>query len=295
MALRGAPRSVPRSSRGQFVLPPFSVLRAQNEGWKRRRSFWTSLGIKSEQGRDDNLLNLSETARAQGGDGTSIFDPVLCELAYRWWCPPGGTVLDPFAGGSVRGLVACMSAMVWAMWGLSSAPSRSRRTSARRTNSRGSSLQRGHSGSKAMRSRCSRASQPPTRASTWSLPAPPTSTSNATRTTQRTSRPWAIQPTSRLRSGRWLSVALPSWQRIASPSGSSAMCATGALASCAACPHRHRCSPRRGPPALQRRDPRDRGRLLTVPRPPHLRALQEAGAEASARSRVREGGPETRG
>jgi hypothetical protein len=40
------------------------------------------------------------------GSGTSIFDPVLCELAYRWFCPLGGTVLDPFAGGSVRGIVA---------------------------------------------------------------------------------------------------------------------------------------------------------------------------------------------
>lgn len=38
--------------------------------------------------------------------GTSIFDPVLCELTYRWFCPPGGTILDPFAGGSVRGIVA---------------------------------------------------------------------------------------------------------------------------------------------------------------------------------------------
>jgi DNA modification methylase len=47
----------------------------------------------------------------EGGDteaqsGTSIFDPVLCELMYRWFCPPGGLVLDPFAGGSVRGIVA---------------------------------------------------------------------------------------------------------------------------------------------------------------------------------------------
>lgn len=40
--------------------------------------------------------------------GTSIFDPVLCEIAYRWFCPPGGTVLDPFAGGSVRGVVASL-------------------------------------------------------------------------------------------------------------------------------------------------------------------------------------------
>lgn len=43
---------------------------------------------------------------ASGHSGTSIFDPVLCELAYRWFCPPGGLVLDPFAGGSVRGIVA---------------------------------------------------------------------------------------------------------------------------------------------------------------------------------------------
>lgn len=38
--------------------------------------------------------------------GTSIFDPVLCELAYRWFSAPGAQVLDPFAGGSVRGVVA---------------------------------------------------------------------------------------------------------------------------------------------------------------------------------------------
>jgi hypothetical protein len=38
--------------------------------------------------------------------GTSIFDPVLCEIAYRWFSPIDGLVLDPFAGGSVRGIVA---------------------------------------------------------------------------------------------------------------------------------------------------------------------------------------------
>lgn len=40
--------------------------------------------------------------------GTSIFDPVLCELAYRWFTAPGMRVLDPFAGGSVRGIVAAV-------------------------------------------------------------------------------------------------------------------------------------------------------------------------------------------
>lgn len=38
--------------------------------------------------------------------GTSIFDPVLAELVYRWFTPQGCRVLDPFAGGSVRGIVA---------------------------------------------------------------------------------------------------------------------------------------------------------------------------------------------
>src|SRR3990167_514581 len=43
---------------------------------------------------------------AQPQSGTSIFDPVLCEIADRWFCPQSGRVLDPFAGGSVRGVVA---------------------------------------------------------------------------------------------------------------------------------------------------------------------------------------------
>jgi hypothetical protein len=43
---------------------------------------------------------------SSGHSGTSIFDPVLCELATLWFSPPGGMILDPFAGGSVRGIVA---------------------------------------------------------------------------------------------------------------------------------------------------------------------------------------------
>lgn len=38
--------------------------------------------------------------------GTSIFDPVLCESMYKWFAPKGGRILDPFAGGSTRGVVA---------------------------------------------------------------------------------------------------------------------------------------------------------------------------------------------
>ena len=51
-------------------------------------------------------MQVHQASAAATASGTSIFNPVLCEIAYRWFCPQGGTVLDPFAGGSVRGIVA---------------------------------------------------------------------------------------------------------------------------------------------------------------------------------------------
>lgn len=176
----------------EFMIPPFTVLNAREGWWMDRKRAWLALGIKSEVGRGENLLGMSDTmlepdpekraamqaareeakgkARTFGQDlmrgegtnavtgrkkglggvtmdalssppryyeqktaaeakvgrkltpeeferdhwvlpdselssGTSIFDPVLCELAYRWFSPVGGRVLDPFAGGSVRGIV----------------------------------------------------------------------------------------------------------------------------------------------------------------------------------------------
>jgi hypothetical protein len=38
--------------------------------------------------------------------GISIFDPTLCEIIYRWFTAQDAFILDPFAGGSVRGIVA---------------------------------------------------------------------------------------------------------------------------------------------------------------------------------------------
>jgi hypothetical protein len=54
------------------------------------------------------LMEMAGGFSASHQSGTSIFDPVLCELAYRWFCPPDGAILDPFAGGSVRGIVAAL-------------------------------------------------------------------------------------------------------------------------------------------------------------------------------------------
>ncbi len=60
-------------------------------------------GLTWHGGHSEASLKVLE---AQPQSGTSIFDPVLCELAYRWFSPPDGAILDPFAGGSVRGIVA---------------------------------------------------------------------------------------------------------------------------------------------------------------------------------------------
>lgn len=123
----------------RFIVPPFSVLDTRQGYWQARRRAWLSLGIQSEVGRGADLLDtgagsvynggasyagvrgpraspytaVSETNYVAGRDAlhapgiaTSVFDPVLCELIYRWFCPEGGAILDPFAGGSVRGIVA---------------------------------------------------------------------------------------------------------------------------------------------------------------------------------------------
>ena len=117
----------------RFVVPPFSVLSARDGWWQDRKTAWIDLGIEGELGREDKPrtwyiappTHLAEGIVPQGtaedkkkgvvegtdgllyGDGsTSIFDPTLTELVYRWFSPPGGQVLDPCAGGSVRGIVA---------------------------------------------------------------------------------------------------------------------------------------------------------------------------------------------
>ena len=98
----------------KFIVPPFSVLDSKQGYWKDRKTEWKAI-INSGNGRDDELLGkgFANLAKRQGKGnttltGTSIFDPVLCEVLVRWFCPAGGSVIDPFAGGSVRGLVSAM-------------------------------------------------------------------------------------------------------------------------------------------------------------------------------------------
>lgn len=89
-----------------YLIPPFSVFDTKQSYWQKRKNMWLEIGIKSEEGRGNNLLKFSETVTMDNTNGTSIFDPVICEICYKWFCPKGGKIFDNFAGGSVRGIVA---------------------------------------------------------------------------------------------------------------------------------------------------------------------------------------------
>ena len=130
----------------KFIIPPFSVLDARSGEWQDRKRAWIRLGIQGEVGRKKDLTytgaastydhyrikEKEKLGRKEGltymkaesapdywkdkmGDswtskdtGTSIFDPTLCECIYRWFTSPNAQIIDPFAGGSVRGIVAGM-------------------------------------------------------------------------------------------------------------------------------------------------------------------------------------------
>ena len=114
--LFGNPVETKGDLRKMFGANLFSILDTKDGMWQARKRKWLNLGIQSEIGRDAVTYHMKDWADKKGQEGTlsgnklpsdtSIFDPVLCELVYRWFCPDGGRILDPFAGGSVRGIVA---------------------------------------------------------------------------------------------------------------------------------------------------------------------------------------------
>lgn len=97
----------------RFLVPPFTVLDARGGDWQERKRAWVGMGIKGEVGRTARSYNIAEWASSVDASkhdtDISVFDPMLCEVAYRWFCPDGGQVVDPFAGGAVRGVVAAMT------------------------------------------------------------------------------------------------------------------------------------------------------------------------------------------
>jgi DNA modification methylase len=85
------------------MIKPFSILDTRSKEWQERKRWWiNTYNIQSELGRE----NTESRARFFEDNTVSIFDATLCEKMYEWFCPKEGRILDPFAGGSVRGIVA---------------------------------------------------------------------------------------------------------------------------------------------------------------------------------------------
>lgn len=98
------------TGREQVVICPSSVLEPSKD-YQKIYEYWKALGIIKSDGRADDLLGDGKKALAAAAgkgslDGTSVFNPVLCQLMYEWFCPRGGIIFDCFAGGYTRGIVA---------------------------------------------------------------------------------------------------------------------------------------------------------------------------------------------
>lgn len=100
----------------EYIEPPFSVLNASSKRWQERKNIWKEKGLFIVEGRKENLLGgtrakMGEALGMKAPFGTSLFDPVLCEVMYKWFGIDNGIVFDPFAGGPVRGCVAAILGM----------------------------------------------------------------------------------------------------------------------------------------------------------------------------------------
>ena len=96
-----------------YGIPPFTIIDGRTKDFQEKTRQWKDIGIKSELGRDENIMKApdkkSEYVKGNTEGNavkTSVFNPFLCQIMYNWFNVEGGEILDCFAGGSVRGVVA---------------------------------------------------------------------------------------------------------------------------------------------------------------------------------------------
>jgi hypothetical protein len=101
----------------KFGIPPFTRFDASGGPMMRRKERLRLIGIKdaAETREATDIYCLGDrmddpqhyfASKAGPSGGTSQFNPAIAEVLTRWFSPTNGLVLDPFSGGSVRGLVA---------------------------------------------------------------------------------------------------------------------------------------------------------------------------------------------
>lgn len=93
----------------RYGVPPFSVLDCRKGDWISRKQEWLKLTGNLSETRDGDygiITNSKNTIITAINGGTSNFDPVLAEIMFKWFCPAGGAILDPFGGEQTKGVVA---------------------------------------------------------------------------------------------------------------------------------------------------------------------------------------------
>lgn len=99
-------KTLPKTLIESFVVPPFSTLDTRQGYWIDRKRMWerylgdTGATRDAEFGRTYNITKQGLYKQ------TSMFDPVLVELMYKWFCPNEATIIDPFGGEQTKGIVA---------------------------------------------------------------------------------------------------------------------------------------------------------------------------------------------
>lgn len=92
----------------KFLVPPLTIFDTRMDYWQKRKNYWGMLGMDSGDGRSVTTIEQFDYEKygKKMSSKQSIFDPVLCEVIYTYFTKPGYNIIDPFAGGSVRGIIA---------------------------------------------------------------------------------------------------------------------------------------------------------------------------------------------
>lgn len=120
MALFEVQKQSVSALKDRFGTNPFSVLRADTGEWIKQKRQWEEIihdvadNVRNTtaKGNTPYINNFEKEdfkgAKSPNAGMISTFDPFLCELLIKWFSEEGALILDPFAGGVVRGAVSAL-------------------------------------------------------------------------------------------------------------------------------------------------------------------------------------------
>jgi len=105
--------------RNQLKVSPYTVIDTSNASYIALKRKWGSILKENGETREEELFNIRRNTGIQkrnnaiatkkqmryqyGNKNISLFDPVISQICYEWFCPKGGLVFDPFAGDTRKG------------------------------------------------------------------------------------------------------------------------------------------------------------------------------------------------